>query len=90
VARDVSNEAVEEVFVEESVDEAASIERVARKKLRTLTSVDGATRKRRLYGFLARRGYDSDAISRVLRVVLDRGGDQLLDAESDDRATRDD
>jgi regulatory protein len=70
VARDVSNEAIEEVFEEEGIDEAATIERVARKKLRTLGGVDLATQKRRLFGFLARRGYNSDAIARVLRVVL--------------------
>ncbi len=58
-------------FVEEGVDEEASIERVARKKLRSLSSVDPPTRKRRLFSFLARRGYDSDAISRVLRIVLE-------------------
>ena len=71
VARDVTDEAIESVFVEEGVDEEASIERVARKKLRSLASVDAPTRKRRLFSFLARRGYDSDAISRVLRIVLD-------------------
>jgi len=71
VARDVSDEAIETVFVEEGVDEEASIERVARKKLRSLSSVDDATRKRRLYSFLARRGYDSDAIGRVLRILLE-------------------
>jgi regulatory protein len=70
VARDVSNEAVEEVFEDEGIDEAATIERVARKKLRTLGGVDLATQKRRLFGFLARRGYNPDAIARVLRVVL--------------------
>jgi len=70
VARDVSNEAIEEVFEDEGIDEAATIERVARKKLRTLGGVDLATQKRRLFGFLARRGYNSDAIARVLRVVL--------------------
>jgi regulatory protein len=70
VAREVSNEAVEEVFEDEGIDEAATIERVARKKLRTLGGVDLATQKRRLFGFLARRGYNSDAIARVLRVVL--------------------
>ena len=75
VAREVSAEAIDQVFDEEGVDEAASIERVARKKLRMLTKVDDATRKRRLYGFLARRGYDSDDIQRVLRVVLGKDGD---------------
>jgi regulatory protein len=70
VARDVSDEAIEEVFEEEGIDEAAAIERVARKKLRLLGGLDLATQKRRPFGFLARRGYDSDAIARVLRVVL--------------------
>jgi regulatory protein len=70
VARDVSDTAIEAVFEEEGVDEEASIERVARKKLRTLTKVDDETRKRRLYAFLARRGYDSDDITRTLRTVL--------------------
>ena len=71
VTREISDEAIETVFVEEGVDEEASIERVARKKLRSLSSVDAPTRKRRLFSFLARRGYDSDAIGRVLRIVLE-------------------
>ena len=70
VAREIADGAIEEVFDEEGVDEDVSIERVARKKLRMLAKVDDATRKRRLYGFLARRGYDNDDIQRVLRQVL--------------------
>jgi SOS response regulatory protein OraA/RecX len=35
-----------------------------------LTKVDDATRRRRLYAFLARRGYDHDDISRVLQALL--------------------
>lgn len=58
--------AIAETFAEEHVDEAATIERVAEKKLRTLASVDDLTRRRRLYGFLARRGFDVDAINRVV------------------------
>jgi regulatory protein len=85
VARDISHEAIEEVFDEEGIDEAAAIERIARKKLRLLGGLDAATQKRRLFGFLARRGYDSDAIARVLRVVLkpaddeDETNDQMSD-----------
>jgi regulatory protein len=67
VARDVSSEAIAAVFDEEGVDESGAIERVARKKLRTLSKLDLPTQKRRLYAFLARRGYDGDDISRVLR-----------------------
>jgi regulatory protein len=70
VAREVTETAIEAVFEEEGVDEEASIERVARKKLRTLSKVDDDTKRRRLYGFLARRGYDSDDIARVLRTLL--------------------
>ena len=73
VARDVSDQAIEQVFDEEGVDEAASIERVARKKLRMLGGLDAPTRKRRLYAFLARRGYGSDVIARVLRTLLAEG-----------------
>jgi len=70
VSREISDDAIEEVFEDEGVDEAASIERVARKKLRMLTRVDDATRKRRLYAFLARRGYDSEDIQRVLKLLM--------------------
>lgn len=70
VARDVSDAAIEDVFEDEAVDEDASIERVARKKLRMLSKADEPTRRRRLYGFLARRGYDSDDIQRVMRTLI--------------------
>jgi regulatory protein len=77
VARDVADHAIEEVFDEEGVDEDESIERVARKKLRMLAKVDEPTRKRRLFAFLARRGYDSDDISRVVRTLLLEGADDV-------------
>jgi len=70
VARDVSDEAIEAVFVEEGVDDETSIERVARKKLRTLSRLDAQTQRRRLYAFLARRGYDAEDIGRVVRLLL--------------------
>jgi regulatory protein len=70
VSRELSSSAIESVFVEEGVDEAATIERVARKKLRTLSSLDHTVQHRRLYAFLARRGYGSDDIARVIRLVL--------------------
>ena len=71
VSRETGTEAIETVFVEEAVDEEAAIERVARKKLRSLSSLDDATKRRRLYSFLARRGYDSDDIGRVTRQLLE-------------------
>ncbi|HEX2777886.1 MAG TPA: regulatory protein RecX [Gemmatimonadaceae bacterium] len=70
VERTVADEAVSEVLEEENVDEQANAERVARKRLRSLEGVDVMTRRRRLYALLARRGYDPDTISKVLRRVL--------------------
>ena len=76
VARTVADAAIDDVFDEEDVDEAAAIERVARKKMKTLSNLDASVQKRRLYGFLARRGYDSDAIGIALRGMLsDRDGE---------------
>jgi regulatory protein len=66
VDRSVAADAVAETFVEEDVDESAAIERAAEKKLRTLGKVDEPTRRRRLYSYLARRGFDVDAINAVV------------------------
>lgn len=67
VARDVADEAVEKVVEEDGLSDAESIERIARKKWRTLDGLDEPTRRRRLFAFLARRGFDSDEVSRVVR-----------------------
>ena len=66
IARDIAATAIEEVFGEERVDEEATLERLARKKLGTLGRLDAFTQRRRLYAFLARRGYDADDIGRVV------------------------
>lgn len=74
VAREVVDEAVAEVFDDEAVDEEALAEGAARKRLRGLGASDAQTRRRRLYGFLARRGYDGEVIRRVMaRVLADDG-----------------
>ena len=70
VARDVADSAIAEVFDEERVDEEGTLERVARKKLKSLERLDAAVQRRRLYAFLARRGYNSDDIARTLRTVV--------------------
>jgi regulatory protein len=67
VPREVADEAVEQVVEEEGLNDAESIERIARKKWRTLHRLDDPTRRRRLFAFLARRGFDSDDVSRVVR-----------------------
>jgi regulatory protein len=79
VDREAIDGAVEEVFVDEQVDETELVEQAARKKLRTLERLDPAVRRRRLYGFLARRGYDGDAIRGVMTRLL-----SAVDAEAVD------
>ncbi|HJU69179.1 MAG TPA: regulatory protein RecX [Gemmatimonadaceae bacterium] len=68
VARDVADAAIVEVLHDDEIDEAANVERAALKKLRTLAGVDEETQRRRLYAYLARRGYSVDQV----RVVLER------------------
>jgi len=75
VARDVAEMALSDVVTEEQVDEDEGLERVARKKLKSLARLDPATQRRRLYAFLARRGYDNDDIARTLRGLIVRGQD---------------
>jgi regulatory protein len=78
VSRSLSDEAIDTVFEEEAVDQRAIVEEAARKKLRSLSGLEPAVRRRRLYGFLARRGYDLDDIRSVLSEV-----DASLDADAD-------
>ena len=75
VNRSAAVAAISETFAEEHIDEGATIERVAEKKLRTLAKVDDLTRRRRLYGFLARRGFDMDAINDVVARLMLRTAD---------------
>jgi regulatory protein len=82
VARDVVDEAVAEVFADDAVDEDALVEAAARKRVRTLGAVDAATRRRRLYGFLARRGHGGAAIRRVMDRVLGEGAGEEVDADA--------
>lgn len=69
VARDVTDAAIAMVFEEEGVDQRAVVEEAARRKLRSLTKHDPTVRRRRLYAFLARRGYDGDDIRNAMAAV---------------------
>ena len=79
VARDVADQAVAEVLEDESVDELAVAERIARKRLPSLASADAATQRRRLYAFLARRGHDGETIRTVMDRVLSDDPDVAAD-----------
>ena len=73
VARTIADEAVEALQEREGIDPAAAIHRVASKKWKSLAGLDDFTRKRRLYAFLARRGFNPDEI----REALQRLGEEL-------------
>lgn len=70
VGREVAAEAIDHTLDDAQLDEYTAARDAARKRLRALASLDHAVLRRRLYGFLARRGYEPDVVSRVLREVL--------------------
>lgn len=69
VERGVTDGAIAEVYEEEAIDEGEVAERAARKKLRSLADLAPDVRNRRLFAFLARRGYDSGDIRRAIEAV---------------------
>jgi len=80
VSRTVAGEAIEDVFEEEAIDQRAIVEEAARKKLRSLSGLDPAVQRRRLYAFLARRGYDLDDIRAAIAAT---GSTVAADDETD-------
>lgn len=64
----VADEAAREAF--EGVDETEAALQVAAKRLRSLEKLDDAVRRRRLHAFLARRGFSSEVVRRVLARLL--------------------
>lgn len=83
VDRAVVADAIDEVFEEEEVDEGAAAEALAQKRNRSLGAADAASRRRRLYAFLARRGYSPDVIATAVSRVIK--GDPA-DLDGDDTA----
>ncbi len=70
VPREMADAAIADVMDEESVDERALLEATARKKFATLRDLDADAAKRRLFGFLSRRGYSGDDVAAVVRLLL--------------------
>jgi regulatory protein len=65
IDREIIREVVTEVFVDESEIETAK--QVAGKKITAMKCLDRETRRRRLAGFLERKGFSFDIIGAVLR-----------------------
>ena len=66
IKADVATAAIANVITDDEIDTAVVIERVAKKKLAQLGDLEPLVLRRRLFGFLARRGYDVDEIKRVV------------------------
>ncbi len=67
---DLATDAITRVIEDDEVDTAAMVERVATKKLAQLGDLDSIVLRRRLFAFLARRGYDVADIKRVMAKLL--------------------
>jgi regulatory protein len=61
-----ASEAIARMLDDEHVDQEAAVERIALKKLRSLEGLEESVKRRRLFGFLSRKGYELDDIKRVI------------------------
>ena len=62
VAKDLVDAAIAQVMDDENIDERAMVESAGAKKFRSLSKLEPDVQRRRLYGFLARKGYPSDLV----------------------------
>jgi len=69
IKSDIAAAAIDNVVADEEIDTAGMIERVARKKLAQLGDLEPLVLRRRVFAFLARRGYDVDEIKRVVAAL---------------------
>ena len=67
---DVATIAIANVLEQEEIDPAVVVERVAKKKLAQLGDLEPLVLRRRLFAFLARRGYDLDEIKSVVGRIV--------------------
>jgi regulatory protein len=70
VSADLSGSAIDQVFMDEDVDTRAVIQRVAKKRLASMGDLEPIVLRRRLYAFLARRGYELDEIQSVVQELF--------------------
>ncbi len=68
VSAEVAREATEAAMA--GADEEELARRMAEKRLRALSKVDAETRRRRLYDYLARRGFSHEAIRSAVQALI--------------------
>jgi regulatory protein len=69
VDRHVVDAAIDDLAEREGIDLSSAVHKVAEKKWKSLSRLDGATATRRLYGFLARRGFNPDEIRSAMQAL---------------------
>ena len=69
-----ADDAVQLVSGEENVDRSHVIRRLAMRKLASLSRFDDLTRRRRVFAFLLRKGYETDDVNLIL-ASLSRDGE---------------
>lgn len=70
VARALVDAALTEVMADEDVDEEATVRAVAERKYRSLAGLERDVARRRLLGFLSRRGYEGEMVRKVVAEVM--------------------
>jgi len=69
VSAETAGEAIEATLSEVDLDEEGAALQAAQKRMRALSSLEPAVQRQRLYAYLARRGFESDIVRRVIAQV---------------------
>ncbi|MFN2637999.1 MAG: regulatory protein RecX [Gemmatimonadaceae bacterium] len=67
---ELATNAIATIIEDEQIDTAAVVEQVARKKLAQMGDLEPLVLRRRLFAFLARRGYELDEIKAVVSRLI--------------------
>lgn len=83
--QELRRKGVEQVHIEAALSEIGADEErdaareLAEKRLRSLSRLEPAVQRRRLEGFLARKGYSGGLVSEVVREVIEAAHDESLE-----------
>jgi regulatory protein len=72
VHRTTISQAIADVFEHEEIDERAQVNAAAEKKLKSLSKLEPEVIRRRLHGYLARQGFNSQLIGEFMRAMARR------------------
>ncbi|MDO8502364.1 MAG: regulatory protein RecX [Gemmatimonadaceae bacterium] len=70
VARDLAKRAAASVMDEEAIDTSVAVLRAAQKKLASLGDLEPVVKRRRVFAFLARRGFELNEINAAIDRIL--------------------